>query len=538
MDRQGPETSVKDRYDIVVIGGGINGAGIACDAALRGLKVILLEKYDFGSGTSAWSSRLIHGGLRYLEYGELPLVFESLHERRRLRKLASHLVRELKLSIPVYAGSRRSKFIIRLGMIAYDLLSLGKNLPAHRMLSARELLMEEPGLREEGLTGGAQYFDAQVTFVERLVLENVIAAREAGAVVRNYCPVIGISIRDRSVRSVQFVDHISGKESEISARVVINAAGPWVDSVLATVNRDMQPVMGGTKGSHIIVRRFDGAPSSAFYVEAQKDARPFFIIPWNDQMLIGTTDIRYDGDPADVTASDEEIDYLVAETNRVFPAACLSREDIHYAYAGIRPLPRHDKGPESAITRKHIILKHRNEAKGLVSIIGGKLTTYRSLAEIAVNKVVRELGDDFGDCQTRDRPLPGCVDLESTTKIIVAYPGISTRCVTRLQSIYGSRAARIVELSADHPGFIDDRQTVLVAEVVHAIRNEFAVNLTDIVYRRLMTGLLPDQGESMLTAIADAAAAEAGWDKATRQAQLARLRDYGSRLRPHVQPAE
>ena len=538
MGRQGPDASVTDQYDIAVIGGGINGAGIARDAALRGLKVILLEKDDFGSGTSSWSSRLIHGGLRYLEYGEIPLVFESLHERRRLRALASHLVSELKLSIPIYADSRRSKFIIRLGMLAYDLLSLGKNLPAHRMLSARELMMEEPGLQEEGLQGGAQYFDAQVTFVERLVLENVIAAREAGAVVRNYCPVIGINIRDRVVRSVQFVDHFSGQESEVSARVVINAAGPWVDSVLATVNREMQPVMGGTKGSHIVVGKFNGAPSSAFYVEARKDGRPFFIIPWNEQMLIGTTDIRYDGDPGDVTASDEEIEYLVAETNAVFPSANLTRKDIHYTYAGIRPLPRRDKGPESAITRKHIILKHRKEAKGLVSIIGGKLTTYRNLAEIVVDKVVRELGGDFGDCQTRVRPLPGCIDLESTTKIIVAYPGISTRCVARLRSIYGSRAERIVELSDDYPGFLNDTQTVLVAEVIHAIRNEFAVTLTDIVHRRLMIGLLPDQGNSMITAIADVAAAEAGWDRSTRQAQLARLRDHEMRLRANVPAAQ
>ncbi|MDH3441853.1 MAG: FAD-dependent oxidoreductase, partial [Gammaproteobacteria bacterium] len=213
-------------------------------------------------------------------------------------------------------------------------------------------------------------------------------------------------------------------------------------------------------------------------------------------------------------------------------------QDIHYTYAGVRPLPRHDKGPESAITRKHIILKHRKQARGLISIIGGKLTTYRSLAEIAVDKAVREIGGEFAECQTRDQPLPGRIDLESTTKIIVAYPGISTRCVARLQSVYGSRAARIVELSAEHPGFVDDSQTVLVAEVIYAMRNEFAVTLTDIVHRRLMTGLLPDLGRSMITAIADVAAAEAGWDEPTRQAQLDRLRDHEMQLRANVQPTQ
>lgn len=533
MDRRDPETSVTDHYDIVVIGGGINGAGIARDAALRGAKVILLEKNDFGGGTSSWSSRLIHGGLRYLEHGEIPLVFESLHERRYLRELASHLVRGLKLSIPIYADSQRGKFLIRLGMLVYDLLSIRKKLPKHRMLTARELLLEEPGLREEGLTGGAQYFDAQVTFAERLVIENVIAAQEAGAVVRNYSTVIGITVRDQAVRSVQFVDQNSGVETEIFARVVVNAAGPWVDRVLATVNREMKPVMGGTKGSHIVVSRFPGAPSSAFYVEARKDGRPFFIIPWNDLVLIGTTDIRYQGDPGDVTASAEEVDYLIEETNAVFPSAGLSRASIHYTYAGVRPLPRHDKGPESAITRKHIILTHRGLAKGLMSIIGGKLTTYRNLAELVVNKSMRELRGEFDECQTRERPLPGCVDLDDATRKVMASPGISTACANRLLSIYGSRALDILTLSAEQPGFIDEAETVLVAEVLHAIRKEFAATLTDIVHRRLMIGLMPDQGRAMIASIVDIATRDLSWDKKRRLRELDRLRDHEERMRAY-----
>lgn len=533
MDRRDPETSVTDHYDIVVIGGGINGAGIARDAALRGAKVILLEKNDFGGGTSSWSSRLIHGGLRYLEHGEIPLVFESLHERRYLRELASHLVRGLKLSIPIYADSQRGKFLIRLGMLVYDLLSIRKKLPKHRMLTARELLLEEPGLREEGLTGGAQYFDAQVTFAERLVIENVIAAQEAGAVVRNYSTVIGITVRDQAVRSVQFVDQNSGVETEIFARVVVNAAGPWVDRVLATVNREMKPVMGGTKGSHIVVSRFPGAPSSAFYVEARKDGRPFFIIPWNDLVLIGTTDIRYQGDPGDVTASAEEVDYLIEETNAVFPSAGLSRASIHYTYAGVRPLPRHDKGPESAITRKHIILTHRGLAKGLMSIIGGKLTTYRNLAELVVNKSMRELRGEFDECQTRERPLPGCVDLDDATRKVMASPGISTACANRLLSIYGSRALDILTLSAEQPGFIDEAETVLVAEVLHAIRKEFAATLTDIVHRRLMIGLMLDQGRAMIASIVDIATRDLSWDKKRRLRELDRLRDHEERMRAY-----
>lgn len=521
-----------DGYDIAVIGGGINGAGIARDAALRGRKVILLEKNDFGSGTSSWSSRLIHGGLRYLEYGEIPLVFESLRERRRLRELAAHLVTGLKLTIPVYRDSRRSKFLIHVGLSAYDLLSVGRKLPGHRMLSREALLRETPGLREAGLVGGAQYFDAQVTYAERLVLENVIAAQEAGADVRNYSPVIGINVRKGAVNSLEFRDHASGEEVEISARVIINAAGPWVDRVLSSVNREMPQFMGGTKGSHIIVGAFAGAPDSAFYVEAKADGRPFFIIPWNGQYLIGTTDIRYDGDPGDVVASAKEVRYLLDETNRVFPQAALNMADIHYAYAGVRPLPRREAGPESAITRKHVIVKHRREARGLVSIIGGKLTTYRNLAEQAVDRSMRLLGTRAGRCRTRDEPLPGCVGLHSARAQLEGLGYLSAACVERLLNIYGSRAVAIATLAGhDGPrGFIDEARTVLAAEVAHAMRNEFARHLVDIVHRRTMVGLDADQGVGLARRMAKLAADEADWDRRETARQLEALESYNARL--------
>lgn len=521
-----------DEFDIAVIGGGINGAGIARDAALRGLKVALFEKSDFGSGTSSWSSRLIHGGLRYLEYGEIPLVFESLRERRLLRELAPHLVDGLSISIPVYRSSRRGLTMIRLGMIAYDLLSLGKRLPRHRMLSRDEMIAAEPQLLRDGLLGGARYFDSQVTYAERLVLENIIAAHEAGAVVRNYSPVIGVNVRRSAVEGLHYVDHASGKEEEIRARVIINAAGPWVDRVLATVNRELPTFMGGTKGSHIVVQSFAGAPTSAYYVEAAKDGRPFFIIPWNSQLLIGTTDIRYDGDPGEVRASEEEIRYLLDETNRVFPSAGLTRDSIHYVYSGVRPLPKRSKGPAAAITRKHIIHRHRREATGLVSIIGGKLTTYRNLAEQAVDTTLRLLGRPRTACLTRTLPLPGAVGLaEAESEIRAAF---TPDCASRLLAIYGSRAARILGIHRQLTSetFLDDNRTVPAAEVVHAMREEFAIDLMDVVHRRLMTGLGADQGRAIAKATALWAQKEAGWDDRETARQLRALEDYNRSMRP------
>lgn len=401
------------------------------------------------------------------------------------------------------------------------------------MLSREQLLSEEPGLRQEGLLGGAQYYDAQVTFAERLVIENVIAAREAGADVRNYSPVVGINVRKGAVHGLQFADHQSGDEIEVSARVIINAAGPWVDKVLATVNREMPSFMGGTKGSHIVVGQFNGAPHSAFYVEAHKDGRPFFIIPWNQQYLIGTTDIRYDGDPADVVAEPEELEYLLDETNRVFPAANLSRADIHFAYSGVRPLPKRDKGPESAITRKHIIFKHKKSAKGLVSIIGGKLTTYRNLAEQAVDVAIASAGLVAKPCKTRSLPLPGATNIDVVGEQLTRLDNLSPKCIERLLSIYGSRAIEILGSSASTTPvkYLDDDKTVLAEEVAFVIKNEMAVCLTDIVHRRLMVGLQADQGVTMANEIASIAASVAGWDKAERDRQLKGLRDYNARFK-------
>lgn len=307
-------------FDVAVVGAGINGAGIARDAALRGLRVAVLDKNDMCTGCSWISSRLIHGGLRYLEYGEIPLVYESLHERRYLRLTAPHLVEPLRISIPIFKDARRGPLLIRMGMIAYDLLSIGKAVPRHEMLSAEKIKQQEPGLRGDGLRAAARYYDAQVAFAERLVLENLISAQSAGAAIKTHCEVTAIRVSEGSVKSLLYKDRIDDSDHEISVGMVVNAAGPWVDHVLGTAPVPTVRHIGGTKGSHIIVDAFDGAPRDAFYVEAVADGRPFFIIPWNRQYLIGTTDIRYNGDLDSIRVSEAEVEYLLAETNRVFSA--------------------------------------------------------------------------------------------------------------------------------------------------------------------------------------------------------------------------
>ncbi|MDH5622366.1 MAG: glycerol-3-phosphate dehydrogenase, partial [Gammaproteobacteria bacterium] len=513
------------RYDLAVIGAGINGAGIARDAAMRGLRVIILDKHDMCSGTSAISSRLIHGGLRYLEYAEIALVFESLRERRCLLRIAGHLVKPLRISIPIFRGARRGPLMIRLGMIAYDLLSFSKRLPRHDMFNSDEICAAEPGLRRDGLRGAARYFDAQVAFAERLVLENLLAARFAGAEIKTYAEVREIRTRDGRVDAISYRDK-DGVDHEIGIDTVVNASGPWVDEVLKAATSSSQRLVGGTKGSHIIVSHFEGAPSDAFYVEAEADGRPFFIIPWNGQYLIGTTDIRYDDSLESIRASRAEVDYLIAETNRVFPDARLSIADINYTYSGVRSLPFQEKGPESAITRRHVIKRNRKIAQGLISIIGGKLTTYRNLAEQTVDLLAKILRRKLPPCRTADTLLPGACGADEAREKIRASGMLTEKGGARLLSIYGGRAGAMIDLAIAEPKLaktIDADGHYLAAEVAYVIREEFARTLQDIVFRRMMTGFDADQGRSLYDAIATVAAAELEWSQAELQAELGAL---------------
>src|ERR1051326_3740725 len=406
-------------FDCIVVGGGINGAGIARDAAMRGLKVLLIDKGDVGGGTSAASTRLIHGGVRYFEDFEFGLVRESLRERETLLRIAPHLVRPLPITIPIYKHSQRGLTTVRAGMIAYDLLSWGKSLPRHRMQSADETLRQLPGLSAEGLVGSAVYYDAQVEFAERLVVENVLSAIEYGATVLTYTRVTRLMI------------------------VV-----------------------------------------SAVYVEAASDRRPFFVIPWNGNYLIGTTDVRFAGDADEACAEDWEIEYLLSETNRVFPKAELTRERVLYTYSGVRPLPFTTSDNEQSITRRHFLRVHP-QISNLISVVGGKLTTYRSLAEECVDLVLRKLGRTFTRSQTGNVPLPGALHTNP--------PDLPERW----QRIYGSRAkdvaALATRLNAD----------ALTAEVVFAFENEFAKTLADCFLRRTMIGLNADLGLSQLEAAAE-----------------------------------
>ena len=566
-----PNEILETQFDVIVIGAGINGAGIARGAAMRGLKVLLLDKGDIGGGTSSWSTRLIHGGLRYLEHGEFGLVRESLRERECLLHIAPHLVRPLQILVPIYKHARRGVWTMRAGMIAYDVLSFRKTLPRHRLLSRAETLQQAPGLSSEGLLGGAVYFDAQVEFAERLVVENALSAIEHGATVVTYARVDRFIVEAGKVRGVEFSmvqsptsnvqSHIrTGSSSDrvvpgsdqisldkqrhsATARIVINAAGPWVDQVLGESAGDPSRLIGGTKGSHLIVARFPGAPDTAIYVEAETDNRPFFIIPWNGNYLIGTTDIRYDGDLDNVLVESKEIDYLLRETNRVIPKAGLTREQILYTYSGVRPLPFTGDKDEQSITRQHFIRAHPRLGN-LLSIVGGKLTTYRSLAEQSVDLVFRKLERNAPRCTTNREPLPGARGSSPTPGSPRGQPtwggtvregvnirtdqvdsdeerhsggaALSDSTIARLSRIYGTRSAFVLDLVSEDSSLaevFDSETGAIAAEVVFAFKHELAQTLSDCLLRRTMVGLNSTCGLDAARVAARIAQKHLGWSE-------------------------
>lgn len=526
-------------FDVIIIGAGINGAGIARDAAMRGLKVLLLDKGDIASGTTSWSTRLIHGGLRYLEHGEVALVRESLRERERLLHIAPHLVKPLPLLIPIYEQGRRGLLSIKAGMIAYDLLSFDKSLNRHSMLSLEEILLRAPGLNPKGLNGAAIYYDAQVEYAERLVLENVISAQQHGAHVLTYARVDEFIVEDGSVRGVKFTDLAGNSVHKARAPVIVNVSGPWVDEVLSSAGARVDRQIGGTKGSHIVVEKFPGAPVCALYVEAQDDGRPFFIIPWNGLYLIGTTDLAYNLDLDHVEASGAEMDYLIRETNRVIPSARLSQDSILYTYSGVRPLPYLSEEDTASITRRHFIRDHANILEGVISIIGGKLTTYRNLSEQAVNLIFKKLKRERVECATGSEKLPGASgeDFASFSKRFMAESDLPEASKQRLLRIYGTRASDVLKCAAEDTELLKPFSPLtgaIGAEVLFSFQSEMARTLTDCLMRRTLVGLDRAAGLDGVEAAAAIASRYLGWDEQRAAHEVSEYRKYIRRFHPRA----
>ena len=513
-------------FDLVIIGAGINGLGIARDAARRGLHVMVLEQDDICSGVSAWSGRLAHGGLRYLEHRDFALVRESLRERERMIQMAPHLVKPLRLLMPLYAHNRRPAWLIRLGMILYDILSFDKRTGGHEMLNTEATRRRFPGIAPQGLGGAAVFTEGQVEYAERLCVELAVAAAADGAVIRTKARVEEPALENGRIAGVRYRNLATDRLEEARAPVVLNVAGPWIDRIFRRGAPPQPRLNGGTKGSHLIVDPFPGAPKDVVYYESKTDGRLVLVIPWMGRYMIGTTDIRFDGDPDEARCSTAEMDYLLGEVNQLIPQAGLTPEHVLYTFSGVRPLPYAPGVVEAKIPRSHVLHDHSPGLPGLVSVVGGKLTTFRQLAEEAVDDVFKRLGRKSPPCSTARLPVPGAVfDAEALRRHLLEG-GLGEKTIARLMGLYGARARDILAEARGDAAMlrvIHKDTGAIGAEMVFAMRHEFAASLADVMARRVLLAFAPGHGLESLSAIADLLASTFNWDAARRAAEI---RDY------------
>jgi glycerol-3-phosphate dehydrogenase len=477
-------------FDLVVIGGGITGAGVAWDAASRNLKVALLEKSDFASGTSSRSSKMIHGGLRYLKHLDIKLVKESLSEREKLLRLAPHLAHPKPYLLPVYKHSRDKKFEIKIGLIGYDFLARSKSLGHHQMLSKKEILSKEPLLSQEGLTGGFLYYDCVVDDA-RLTLLAIRTAFNLGAVVTNYTPVTRIVRENNKILAVEFQDTVTGQKGTVKGKVFVNAAGPWVDTIRSMVGIK-EPVLRPTKGIHIVVP-FERIAVRHTIVLNTDDGRIIFLVPHNGYTYIGTTDTDYQGNLDSVLATREDIDYLLNAVNKELSNVHLDYSDIISSWAGLRPLIRQEGAP-SDVSRDYEVFF---SGKNLVSIAGGKLTTFRLMGEVLVNQILEKHSDllpkDIYESKTNSIHLHGgningfSEYLRSELEGVGSGWGLTTETLTRLIKNYGNCYLTILGYVLKNKKFlkrVKDEYPVFIGEILYSINEEMTLTLKDFLLHR------------------------------------------------------
>ena len=518
-------------FDLLVIGGGITGAGIARDAAMRGLATALVERGDPGEGTSSRSSRLIHGGLRYLEQGQLRLVHEAVRERLTLLRIAPHLVRPLQFVFPLHTGDRIPRWKLSLGVLAYDALAGFRNVGRARFPGKQEVLQLEPLLREKGLTGGVSYFDAQCDDA-RLVLANVRGAMAHGARVATRVAAVAPVLEQGRMVGMEVEDRETGQHATVRASVVINATGAWADDLRRLEDPTADRLLRLTRGAHVLVPRERIGHRHAIAFLSPVDGRVMFALPWGEFSYIGTTDTDHDAPPDDLRVRREDVIYLLRSVNALFPGAHLTDDDVRAAWSGLRPLV-HDVRRDSAssVSREHALITGK---AGMLTIVGGKLTTYRAMAAEVVDKAVKRLGREFRPCATDTEPLPGgeASDLE-LFRARGATLGLPAAVVEHLLRLHGTESAGVCNLTLANRRWLErlhPAHPAIEAEVVHAARKELARTVEDVLVRRLhLYYETRDHGVRAARRVAELLGAELGWDEDRMEREAAAYRRFVAR---------
>jgi glycerol-3-phosphate dehydrogenase len=535
-------------FDLLVVGGGITGACLAHDAALRGLSVALVEKGDFGGATSAASSKLLHGGIRYLQQAQPGKVRESAVERLAFLQIAPHLVRWVPFLLPTMRTPGKGRWLLGAGILAYRAIVAGharaladpaRRPPGERFMPRGELAARYPLLGAlPGLTGAWVIHEAHMHSSERMTLAFLTTAARHGAVIANYLQVTGFVREGQRVAGVEAVDRASGRRLEIAARVVANAAGPWIGALngllgAAHLERDIR---GFSKGVHLVTRPLLGDAAVGLPTRhraqavIQRGGRHIFVIPWRGRSLIGTTNVPFAGTPDEVRVTRADIDGFLDDINRALPGAELTAADVRHAFAGLYPLTEEEIKPDVYQgTGCYQLVDHaaRGEAEGFVSVLGAKYTTARRLAERATDLVLRKLGRRPVPCTTQAAPLAGgdIDDLAAFRRSVADRHGqrVSGMVLDHLIAHYGREAE--VLLADPAPRALDPLSPdlpIVEAEIRHAAMREMALHLDDIVFRRTGLGTLGHPGEAALARAAAIAGEVLGWDAARQRAEIAR----------------
>ncbi|MBI3616262.1 MAG: glycerol-3-phosphate dehydrogenase/oxidase [Candidatus Omnitrophica bacterium] len=477
-------------FDLLVVGGGIMGAGVAWDAAQRGLSCALVEQGDFAGGTSSKTTKLIHGGIRYLENMEFKLVRQAIQERGTLLASAPTLIKPLQFLIPIIGNSPRPWPLVRLGVALYDLLAGKARLGRHRFVNQLQMREEEPLLSQTAAHRGAIYFDAQMDDA-RLVFEVVRAAAEAGAIAVNHCRVVEWRLEGGRVVGAELEDRLKGGRYPVRCRLAVNAAGPWVDQLRRLADSSAKPIVRPSKGIHLVYP--DLGLKEALLLSSPKDGRIFFLIPWKGLTLIGTTDTDFSGDPGDAATDTNDVDYLIGETNRLLPQLHLEKSKIISTFAGVRPLVAQEKKDPWAVSRAHLLHEDPN---GLVSLVGGKFTTFRSVAEEVIDWAGRRFPEKrLAACRTAESPLGLAPDrLQTIRNWIQADPKMAQ------------------PLCPHHP--------FTQADVRYAVEEEMAMTLSDLLWRRFGVGWSACQGLDMCEPAARIMGDLLAWSESDRGSQI------------------
>lgn len=512
----------REHFDVLVIGGGVTGAGAALDAASRGLSVAVVEARDYASGTSSRSSKLIHGGLRYLEQFEFGLVGEALHERGLMcHRIAPHLVKPLPFLAPLYGHFQRAYF--GMGLAVYDTLATtlgrGGNLPRHRHLSKRAAKRQFPGLASTGLKGAVQYFDAQ-TDDARYVVNMMRTAASYGTAVATSTRVIGLNRDARQVTGARVRDLETGAEFDISATTVIAATGVWSNDLSSMLGSKVGLRVRASKGVHLVVKRSAIAGDTAVILRTPSSV--LFILPWGGHWIIGTTDTDWTLDRDHPAASAIDVAYLLELANRALERP-LSLDDVEGVYAGLRPLLSGEDEDTSQLSREHAVVE---PMLGLLLVTGGKFTTYRVMAKDAVDRAARRL-HGVPASRTADIPLLGADGFSAAWRDrseIAQRAGLPTGVIEHLLNRYGTMAFDILRMIADRPELrspVEGAPEYLAAEIVYAVQAEGALHADDVLTRRTRISVeTAHRGENSVEHVASLMAGELGWSDDDRQREI------------------